>query len=57
MESWRARLLLQAQAVLVRVEGMKAENSQREHRGESMAYTEDDFEDKACEIDDVIKMF
>jgi len=43
MESWHARLFINAMAELVRVEGMKAENEACKHRDESPKYGEDDF--------------
>lgn len=47
--------------VLAYVEGMKAENMQRQHRGEGMAYTDADFgkviEDEGIGINDIIQMF
>jgi hypothetical protein len=33
-----------------RIAGMIAENKQREHLGQSMAYTEEDFEKARCEM-------
>lgn len=43
MNSNNLRCLLAAQAAMVEVEGMKAENAQREVLGQSMAYVEADF--------------
>jgi len=43
-------LISEAQAIGVEVMGMKYENEQRIHLGESMAYTEDFFRNKAEEI-------
>lgn len=51
MKDWQVRLQMQAMAAMIRVEGMKAENMQRAHRGESMAFAEDDFEMIAKEVD------
>jgi len=51
MEDWQVRLFLEAQAELVRVEGMKAENAQRAQYGESMTYSEGHFEEKAQAIE------
>ena len=38
-----AMIWSQTALMLVELEGMKAENLNRQHRDESMAYTEDDF--------------
>ena len=43
MEDWQIKLYLEAQAEMVRVDGMKAENMHRQQNGESMAYTNEDF--------------
>ena len=51
MEGWQAAIFLHAQAQLVIVEGMKAENSNRERRGEAQAYSEDDFYSIGFHID------
>ena len=37
-------------AVQAEIDGMKAENQQREHLGQSMAYTDADFHNKAEEL-------
>jgi len=57
MNNTNAQLFLHAQAELVRVEGMKQENKAREHRMESPAYTEDDFERSACTIEGFAQAF
>lgn len=51
MEKQILEIQIQAMAVVVRVEGMKADNQQREHRQESLAYVESDFERAACELE------
>lgn len=51
MQDWQTQLFLEAQAELVRVEGMKALNAQRLRLDESLAYGEDAFEEKALEIE------
>lgn len=40
-----AYIMSQAACLIAEVLGMQAENMQREHRGESMAYVMKDFED------------
>lgn len=42
-EQKAAYVMAQAACAIAEVEGMKAENMQRQQRGESMAYVEDDF--------------
>jgi hypothetical protein len=39
-----AYLISQSAAAMIEAMGMQAENTQREHRGESLAYVEDDFQ-------------
>lgn len=51
MNAYEASMFLQAQACLVRVEAMKAENESRKLRGVSPAYGEDAFEATAKSID------
>lgn len=51
MEGWQLRLFLEAQAEIVRVEGMKAENMRRQYLGECVFYAEDDFRGVAGEIE------
>ncbi len=47
--------------VLAYVEGMKAENMQRQHRGEGMAYTDADFgkviEEEGLGCNTILEMF
>jgi hypothetical protein len=44
MDAWfELNIRTQMEAIICRREGMIAENKQREHRGESMAYTGDSF--------------
>ena len=43
MNEYDIRRLAAILAIQADVEGMKAENMQREHLGQSMAYTDDDF--------------
>jgi len=45
------QIQIQAMAIMVRIEGMKADNQQRVHREEYAANTELDFERMACELD------
>ena len=42
-ESCAAYINAEVACALIRAKGMEAENRQREHRGEPMAYTEADF--------------
>lgn len=42
-EQKAAYIIAQAACAMAEIEGMKAENMQRQQRGESMAYVEDDF--------------
>lgn len=51
LEEWQLKIYLQAQAEMIRVEGMKVENSQRVLRGEAAAYSEEAFCVSADEID------
>lgn len=44
MEDRGAYLISQVGCALITAMGMQAENDQRKHRGESMAYTYDDFQ-------------
>ena len=44
-----------AMAIMVRVEGMKADNAIRFNRGENFAYGESDFEHMACELDGLMQ--
>ena len=43
-EQAAAFVIVQAACAMAKIAGMQAENQQRVHRGESMAYTEIDFE-------------
>ena len=55
MTDYNARQILFASAEMVRVEAMKAENQSREHRGESPAYTEEDFHYHANRIEELAR--
>jgi len=50
MNTYDVKRLALILAVQTEIEGMKAENKQREILGNSMAYTEEDFIDKASEL-------
>ncbi len=50
MEHYDIRRLALVQAVQAEIEGMKAANKQREMINHSMAYTEQDFNDKAMDL-------
>lgn len=50
MEPWIVAQNAQIYAVIAEIEGMKAENVQREGSGRSLAYTEDAFFEKANEL-------
>ncbi len=51
MQDWQVQRMLEAQAITVRVEGMKVENAIRAMQGKQWAYGENDFIDQADEID------
>jgi len=55
MEDWQVQLQLQAMAVMVRVEGMKADNEQLRATNEPPLYNGEDFERMACEIESCIQ--
>ena len=55
MNAHNLQLQIQAMAVMVRVDGMKAENQVREQLGHSLAYQEDSFEIMACELDGIMQ--
>jgi len=44
MNSHNLQLMLQAQAIMIRVEGMKAENQTRAANGDAAAYGEEHFQ-------------
>ena len=48
-------LVAEGQAIGIEVKGMIWENEQRKVYGESMAYTESSFNDKAAEMKEVVK--
>ena len=50
MNAITTKINISAMSVMAEVEAMKAENMQRDHRGESMAYTDKDFYEKASEL-------
>ena len=50
MEDWQVKLQIDAMAYLVEMEGMNAENIIRESKGESLAYTAEDFNYIASEM-------
>ena len=49
-EYYNVKRLALVLAVQAEIEGMKAENKQREIQGDSMAYTDKDFSEKANEL-------
>ena len=55
LEDWHLRINIQAQAVLVEVEGMKIENLARQKAGEPLAYNEVDFQQKSDELVDLAR--
>lgn len=55
MNSQNLQLQIQAMAVMVRVDGMKAENQSRQYYGEGPAYHDDSFEIMACELDGIMQ--
>lgn len=60
-EQKAAYVMGQAACLIAEVLGMHAENMQREHRGESMAYTEKDFDNaigrSGCHHNSTIALF
>lgn len=50
MQDWQVKLQIQAMAIMVEVEGMKAENVQRIDNGHSIAYDDGAFCEKAGEL-------
>ena len=44
-------VMLRANAIMIRVEGMKADNKAQEHRGGHPMYHGGDFEHEACNMD------
>jgi hypothetical protein len=52
-EQQAAYVIAMAACAMAEVAGMQAENHQRAHRGESMAYVEQDFTD-VCEMFDMM---
>lgn len=53
LEGWQLRIYIQTQALLVTVEGMKAENMARERAGKFSAYSESDFLGIVAELTDL----
>ena len=53
MEGWQAGMFLQAQAEIVNVEGMKAENEMRKSQGLPPKYSETDFNNSAGAIEQI----
>jgi hypothetical protein len=56
MDNYQASLYVRAMAVCAEIESMKAENYQRNFRGESQAYKEEDFLCKAQELKDIANL-
>ena len=55
LEEWQHQAIIQSMAVQAEIEGMKAENKQREYLGQSMAYSEDCFNLKAQELNELAR--
>lgn len=51
MTPMNLQIQIQAMAIMVRIEGMKAENQQSIQNQTGVQYSEDSFEIKACELD------
>lgn len=51
MEDWQLRLQIEAMAIMVNVEGMKAENRSRRRKDQAEAYGEDAFFELAEALD------
>ena len=50
MNDWQLAIYISSLAVIAEIEGMKAENKQREATQKSMAYVEEDFLKKADDL-------
>ena len=50
MEAWLLAQQAEMEAIKVEVQGMIAENQQRINRGESIAYNDDAFQEKAEQL-------
>ena len=57
MQPWHYRMLLEAQILQTRVEGMKAENLQSAICGNSLAYTEEAFHEIVVELEALLRDF
>lgn len=55
MNATNLQLQIEAMAVMVRVDGMKAENSLHIARGGYPPYGESDFEVYACQLDSIVQ--
>jgi len=53
MEDWQVKLQIQAMALMVEVEGMKAENTHRKDCGLSLAYCGDSFDIVAAQLNNL----
>lgn len=55
MNAVNLEIYLQTQEILIRVEGMKADNQERKILGQSVAWTGDHFESMANYIESIMK--
>lgn len=55
MEGWEARIVIQSNAVMVRVEGMKAQNARDIYNNECPKFDDMDFHNEACELDQLAR--
>ena len=53
LDDWHIRILIQSQALMLEVEGMKAENEHRKDQGLAQAYGEEHFQGVRMEMDDL----
>ncbi len=50
MQDWQASIVIEAQAVVARIEGMKAENMYWQQKDEQIPYRQDEFDLLADEL-------
>lgn len=55
MNAHNLQIQIQAMAIMVRVDGMKADNAIRFNKGENFAYDESDFEYQADQLDNLMR--
>ncbi len=50
MQDWQASIVIEAQAIVARIEGMKAENMYWQQKDEQIPYRQDEFDLLADEL-------